>query len=1100
MGNLLYNNPRMLVLLIGIIAVAGVTSYTTMPRMEDPILVQRFGIVRTIFPGADAERVESQVSRPLEEDIWRVTGVKEVTSESMAGVSTISIELKEEITDVDTIWSRIRDEVAETAKTLPDGVREPDFVQPELRAYASIIALKWTAPGEANLAILGRLAKDLKGAIRSLDGTKKVELFGEPEEEILVEVPEETLHQLGLTVGDLSRQISESETKGSAGLFRGGQSDLVIEVDEDLDSVTRIGKTPIRHGPRGQLSNLGDISSISKRHKSPPSIVAIVDGKDAVVCGAFVRDENRIDLWNKKLNKTLDDFRASLPDEIKLDVLFSQNVYVQDRLVQLAGNLLIGTLAVIVVVFILMGWRSMIVVGSALPLSALMVITGMRFLGIPIHQMSVTGLIIALGLLIDNAIVMVDEVRAEIREGKTCGEAIRKTIRHLALPLFGSTLTTTLAFTPIALLPGTSGEFVGSIAVSVILAINASFLLAMTVVPALTALLGGPNRVRPSTQQGTAGNSTGYGFWTHGISNAHLANAYRWALVKLFRVPVVGVLLGVVLPIVGFYQMKSLPEQFFPPASRDQIHIELELPAFSSIQRTREMALEVRESVLEETDVSRVHWFLGRSSPSFYYNLVARRKFAPFYGHALVVLDEGAPSREIIHRLQEKLDREFPEGRVLVRQLEQGPPFDAPVEVRVFGPDIAVLQQLGEKIRLVMSETGDVLHTRSDLNEVVPKLALRLDEFEARSAGLTHKEIENQLYSSLEGLESGTLVETTEDLPVRVRTVGLTRASSAQIESFELRPLTPRGRAAQGIPLSAVGNLNLDSEVAGITRINGRRVNEVKAYITAGVLPHMVLTEFKERLAESEIHLPEGYEIRYAGESAERDEAVGNLMAGIPLLVALMIATLVAAFRSFRVALIIAMVGGLSIGLGLGALWLFGFPFGFMGVVGTMGLVGVAVNDAIVVMAGVRDDERARRGLPDAVAGIVIRRTRHIVATSLTTMAGFTPLVLDRDSFWPPVAITIAGGVAGATLLALFFVPSMYLLFIGRAVWLDSDLDEAEQPRGGDDGDFPPPEIRPRGGGGSEGKSVYNSPPPRPRPPNRRRKRRKLAKKPKKPF
>jgi multidrug efflux pump subunit AcrB len=228
--------------------------------------------------------------------------------------------------------------------------------------------------------------------------------------------------------------------------------------------------------------------------------------------------------------------------------------------------------------------------------------------------------------------------------------------------------------------------------------------------------------------------------------------------------------------------------------------------------------------------------------------------------------------------------------------------------------------------------------------------------------------------------------------------------------------------------------MNLSSEVASIPRIDGKRTNEIKAYITAGTLPHLVITEFKQKLEDSGFTLPPGYSMEYGGEAAKRDEAVGNLMSDIPLLIMLMIATLVASFRSFRVAFIVAVVGGLSVGLGLGALWAFRFPFGFMGVVGTMGLVGVAVNDAIVVMAGIRDNKSARAGVPEAIADIVIRRTRHIVATSLTTMVGFTPLVLGGGGFWPPVAITIAAGVGGATMLALFFVPSFYLLFIGRGI------------------------------------------------------------------
>ena len=1044
MAALLFSNVRMLLLVLGIIAVAGVSSFHTMPRMEDPILTQRFGLVRTVFPGADSERVESQITQLIEEDLSTVKGIKEISSESMAGISTVSIELKDNVTDVDTVWSRVRDELSETEKSLPVDAFSPKFTVPEMRSYALIAALKWTAENEVNHVILGRLTDDLEAAMRGVDGTESVAVYGRRKEEILVEVEEDAMRLTGLVPGDISRQIAASEAKGSGGMFRGETRELVIEVDEDFSSLERLGSTPISYGSRGDLVRLDEIAGIRKTVKDPPDSQVIADGLEATVCAALVRDEFRIDIWNRELLDELEIFQSTLPPGIELDVLFAQNDYVQDRLRQLGLNLLLGTMAVVLVVFLLMGWRNMIVVGLALPLSALIVVTGMRFLGIPIHQMSVTGLIIALGLLIDNAIVMVDEVSEAMRRGRTPLKAIQETIRHLALPLFGSTMTTTLAFMPIVILPGASGEFVGSIAVSVILAINASFLLAMTVVPAVTALTKPRGTQLPYDESETRVRSD---FFENGLSSGKAARGYRWVLEKLFRYPVVGVMAGVILPILGFHLSRELPEQFFPPADRDQVQVELELSAAASMSKTRETALAMRDEALQLDGIDRVHWFLGESAPPFFYNMVVRRKNSPFYAQAMVEFEKGVHPRERIQKLQDLFDRKFPEARVLVRQLEQGPPFDAPVEVRLFGPDLAVLQQLGDEVRLLMSQTGSVVHTRSDLSETVPKLAIRLDEFEARMTGLNHREIEQQLYAALEGLESGSLIEGTEEVPIRVRNPASTRSNLTKIESLELRPLTSRGRSEKGIPLSALAEVELSSEVASIPRLDQRRVNEVSGYITAGTLPHLVVTDFQEKLAESDFTLPPGYSLKYGGEAAERDEAVRGLMANVPLLIVLMIAILVASFRSFRVALIVVIVGGLSIGLGLGALWLFGYPFGFMGVVGTMGLVGVAVNDAIVVMAGIRAHEKAKIGEPAAIAEIVIRRTRHIVATTLTTMAGFFPLIMGGGGFWPPVAVTIAGGVAGATLLALCFVPSIYLLFIGRALPLQPAGPDTESPK-----------------------------------------------------
>lgn len=1018
----LYRNPRLLALVFVIILTVGLSAAYVLPRMEDPVLTRRVALVTVTFPGADAQRVESLVTEPLEQKLQEIQEVKEVISVSRASSSTVVVELRDTVVDVGPVWSQVRDRLADVANDLPADASRPSFRQLELKAYAAIVALKWNRAGSANYAILRRLAEDLKRTIQAIPGTESADLFGDPGEEVLVEVEPAVLASLGLTLGEVSGQIQSTDAKQSGGLLRGGQSELPIEIDEEIDSLKRLGETAIAYGKEGRFVPLAEIATISKGTPQPPSTRALVDAMPAVVVGAFVRDEQRIDHWTRQLDAALATFESGLSEGVEVDVILRQNTYVQDRLQRLIGNLILGTAAVVTVVFLLMGWRSMIVVGVALPLSALMVLGGMRAFAIPIHQMSITGLIIALGLLIDNAIVIVDEVRSRMRSGLNPIQAIEDGVRHLKMPLLGSTMTTALAFAPIALLPGPSGEFVRAIGISVIIAISSSFLLAMTVVPALTGLLQSYSRREDFAAHRPA-------FWRTGFSNRAMKWAYQRSLQMVFRFPVLGIGLGLVLPVLGFLGARTLPEQFFPASNRDQIQIEIELASSSPLLETEEVAGRVREAALAHDGVARVHWFIGQSAPTFFYNLMPQRFDTSFYAQAIVQLNPGVEPRDVIHKLQRDLDAEFARCRVLVRQLEQGPPFDAPVEVRLFGPELEELQDLGSQIRLLLSQTSDVLHTRSDLEESPPKLAVRVDSTDAMMAGLNELEIARQLYTSVEGLVGGSLLEGSEELPVRVRFSDRSRGSLEQISTLELQSRAARGSGASGSPpLWALAQLNVSSDVATIPRIDGLRMNEVKAYITAGTLPAEVISEFEDRLSQSGFRLPPGYRMEYGGEAAKRDEAVQNLLADVSVLVALIVATLFISFKSFRVSMIIAAVGGLSIGLGLFGLWSFGYPFGFMAILGTMGLVGVAINDAIVVMAGILEHPSARSGDREAMREVVVARTRHVVATSLTTMAGFTPLVLAGGGFWPPLAIAIAGGVAGATILALYFVPALYLI------------------------------------------------------------------------
>jgi multidrug efflux pump subunit AcrB len=376
-----------------------------------------------------------------------------------------------------------------------------------------------------------------------------------------------------------------------------------------------------------------------------------------------------------------------------------------------------------------------------------------------------------------------------------------------------------------------------------------------------------------------------------------------------------------------------------------------------------------------------------------------------------------------------------------VRQLEQGPPFDAPIEVRIFGPDLATLQQIGSQLRLLLSEVPNVIHTRSDLEESIARLSLAVNDQAAKRLGLDKSQIAAQLYTSLEGAPAGKIYEGGEELPVKVKLALEGDYKLDRLAAMPLQTLTPRAPAARKGPtpvpdtaplsqttLASLSELKLDSDVGAIVRINGRRVNEVKAYIRAEVLPSTVVEEFTRRLTTSEIAVPTGYTIEFGGETEQRTSAVNRLIANGAVLFTLMLFTLVAVFRSFRCAMIVAFVGGLSVGLGPLALSWFGYPFGFMAIVGTMGLVGVAINDSIVVLAAIRASDAARQGQIVQMAAVVVGCTRHILTTTLTTIVGFLPLILGGGGFWPPLAISIAGGVGGATFLALYVVPSLHLL------------------------------------------------------------------------
>lgn len=1044
-----YRDTRLMGLMVALIVVAGLSSFAVLPRMEDPMLLRRVAMINTRLPGADATRVESLITEKIEDQLRDIEEVKELRSVSRAGISTVLVELLDEVDETDTVWSRVRSRVEDSIAKLPPEASRPRFEELRARAYAMIVGVVWDRPGPADLRLLRRLAKQLQDQLQLVPGSETVDRFGDPGEVILVTIHPARAASMGVTPADIAARVQGYDAKQTAGQLRSPSLEMLIEVGNQLDAVEQISAIPIVKF-RGRDVRLGDVADVRLQIPEPPPRGALLEGGEAVVLGVMVRPEMRIDHWTSRAEALLADFNRAVPEGIRTELVLRQSHYVDQRLHSLTWNLLAGATAVSTLICFLMGWRSAVLVTLTLPLASLMVLFGLKVQHIPIHQMSVTGLIIALGLLIDNAIVIVDEVRSRLRGGATPERAMIASVSHLAAPLFGSTLTTALAFAPIALMPGPSGEFVGSIAISVILAIFSSLLLALTVIPALAARVLSRDRDRqgsrfskPDTRKKLDRENPRRSIaqrcgWSDGLSLPRAAGIYRWLIRQCVRRPWVGISAALVLPVAGFLSAPFLEEQFFPPSGRNQFHITIERPPTSTLAQTRQTAALV-DSVARQMGAERIDWFFGESAPQFYYNVIANRRGTDNYAQGLVTLAPDSDPLHLVTSLQERLDETILSSRVVVRQLEQGPPFRAPVEVRLYGPDLEVLQNVGHEVRRMLSAMPEVVAVQTDLNEVLPQLSVQVDAAAAVQAGVTPEEVARQLNTALEGSTGGSVLQDNEEIPILVRVGDSDRASWSQVRSMDLvLPMSAAGEGSGGdpneegpaavrlTPVSAFASFTLRPEAAAIPRRDRRRMNEVGAFVRAGVLPSVVQSKIEQLLSPERFPLPPGVTLEYGGEASQRDSAVGNLFSTVGVLVVLMAATLVLSFGSFRMAALIALVAALAVGLGLGALSVGGYPFGFMAIIGTMGLIGVAINDSIVVLASIRANPAAAAGDVDATVGEVMHATRHVMATTLTTMAGFTPLILDGGAFWPPMAVAIAGGVSGATLLALVLVPSLH--------------------------------------------------------------------------
>ncbi|TMO73311.1 efflux RND transporter permease subunit [Pseudoalteromonas aurantia] len=1005
----LFSNGRLQALVIALLIVTGFSALNNLPRSEDPRIINRFAIISTYLPGATASRVEAQVTEKLELKLKSQAEIKNMIGMSRAGISVISIELKDEVTEVIPVWSRLRDLLADAQSQLPEQASLPVLEDDRGYAYTKIVAITGKE-SQSSLMSLNRYAKELKNQLTNTSGVEVVHLFGGIEEEIRVTYDTDKAAIAGVSLQHIADAIRGADPKVAAGALINSQAHLQIELSGTFDSLARIAAIPLSSNDDIAQFVLADVATVSREVRSPRREIALVDGQQGIFLGIRMQPDFRVDRWSEMIDESLDRFEKSLPNSINLHNVFDQKVYTEARLGELIENIAVGFVLILTVLLLTLGFKAAVIVGIALPLTVLFTLGCMNMYGLPIHQMSVTGLVVALGIMVDNAIVITDSIARFRQQGMTALKAVEKAVNHFWLPLLSSTLTTILAFAPIVLMPGQSGEFVGGIALSVIFALVGSYVISHS----LIAVFAG--RFLPDKSQ--------QGIFHNGICLPRLSERFKALLYFAIERPRRTILVVMILPIAGFFGASQLTEQFFPSADRDMFHIEVRLSANSSIAATQRNVAQMSEFILEHEGIEQLNWMVGNNIPLFYYNLMQRDKGAKNYAQAMVKVTDFETANTLIKKLQYGLDREFPQAQTLVRKLEQGPPFNAPIELRVYGPNLSVLGEIGQSLRSELIAHQQITHTRTTLESGSAKVVLHADESLLSHTGVKLTDIATVLQAQLEGVVVASLLEKTETVPVRLRT------SQPQSNSIDDLYAT-QFMSAQPLLLGTFAQVNLKPEQSTIHRRNGERVNVVEAFLETGVLPQAVLNEIQQQLQAVQHTLPAGYRIEIGGESQQRDEAVGVLLGQVGVIAVLLITILVLTFNSFTTTLVILVTAVQSALLGLLSVYITDYPFGFTVIIALLGLMGLAINAAIVILSELKANNAASD--VQKVVHSVMTCTRHISSTTITTVGGFMPLILAGGGFWPPFAVAIAGGTVLTTVLSFFFVPAVYKLCIKAA-------------------------------------------------------------------
>ena len=978
------------------LAVLGTFAWLFMPREEDPRMPDRFGLIVTTFPGADATQVERLVLEPIEEHLGEVELVKKITATARANVAVVNVELHDHVTDTGSAWDEVERGLDEARGQFPSGVAEPELDRDLLETESIVLAIT----GSHDRLVLARAAEDLKKELLALPEVAKVVKTADPEEQVTIEYEDAVARRVGLDARQLSGQLAAKNSAVPGGTIKVGERRANLRPNSEFASMDEIAATAIAL-PSGASLPLRDVARVRLTELQPASSSMRHNGSTAVAIGVVPHKNVNVVEFGAAIRARLDGVRSRFAP-LRIDEVVFQPDRVERRLGGLGRSLLVGILIVAGVLVGFMGLRLGLLVASVVPLVAMSSLAIYAMGGGLLQQISIAALVLALGMLVDNAIVIAEGVQRRLDDGMSRRDAVTRTVGELAVPLAAATGTTLAAFVPMLLSKGPTGDFTRSIPVVLMLSLSISYVFAVLVTPVLSGMF-----LRKSRSGGEAS-------WLDRVARSigRLAVTRRRWVAFAATALVVGSGLAV----------GGVERRFFPRADRNQLVVSLELPEGAHLEEIDARARKVEAALIERDDVAAVTAFVGRSTPRFYYNLL-RRPSSPHLAQLLVTTTQNDDVATLTQWVRDHVRQEHPELEIVARPLEQGPPVNAPIEVRVQGNHLRELSEAADAVLAELRRIEGARDVRHNLGVGVPSLRYAVDDSVASRYGATRTDVALAMLGRTRGLEVGQLRAGADPVPIVIRAAAGEDTSAAELETLDVaRPGAPP------IPLAQVAQASVEWQPAVIQHHQRQRSVSVLAELADGVPFSRVLAELGPRI--DALELPDGVEVSYGGAAEGSGQANTALLTAVPIGMFLLLFILLAEFNSFRrLGIVLVTVPLAATGVVPGLL-LSGQPFGFMSMLGVFALVGIVVNNAIVLL-DVADRRLEEGAAPaEAASGAVVVRTRPILLTTITTVAGLLPLALSSTSLWPPLAWAMISGLVASTVLTLLVVPALYASFV----------------------------------------------------------------------
>ena len=1001
--------------------VAGAFSYVKLGRAEDPSFTIKLANVTAIWPGASAREMQDQVSDRIEKKLQELPYFDRVQTYTKPSFTAMQVIFKDTTppSQVPWLFYLLRKKLNDIRADLPSNLIGPD-VNDE---FGDVDSVQYMITGEgATYAQLKTIAEGLRQRLLKAPDVVKVNLYGVQGQRIFVEFSQPKLASLGVTPQAIFDSLARQNAVAASGVFETEANRIPVRVSGALTGAAAVAETPVE--ANGRVFRLGDVADVTDGFKDPPDFLVRYGGKPALAVGVVMAKGGNILTLGETLKHVMAEVRAATPVGIEFTQIADQPKVVEEAVGEFTRSFVEALAIVLLVSFLSLGLRTGVIVALSVPLVLSVVFVVMNMLGLDLQRITLGALIIALGLLVDDAIIAVEMMVVKMEQGVDRMKAATYAWESTAFPMLTGTLVTAAAFLPVGFAPSTSGEYAGGIFWVVAIALIASWFVAVIFTPYLGVKLL-PNF--------TAKNSHDEEHIYHTRPYRVLRRVIGWSVDN--RLIVVAATVG--LMIVAAVGYTRVPKQFFPVSDRTELFFQMRMPEGTAIGVTQKTAQKAEAMLAGDPDITHFSTYIGQGSPRFWLGLNPQLPNEAFA--EIVAVAKDVPARE---RVKKRLDKAIADGalseaRVRVDRFNYGPPVGFPVQFRVMGSDPLMVRDIAYRVRDIMRADPAVRDPHLDWNERTPSVRLELDQDRARALGLTPQDLANSLQMLISGATVTTVRDGVEKVDVVARAVKSERADLAH-----LGDLTITTRSGAFVPVSQVAKIVYEHEDAILWRRSRDTSITVRSDVIDGVQPPDVSLRIWPKLAGVIAQLPPGYRIERGGAVEESAKANNAIATVVPLMIFVMLAIVMFQLQNFtRLALVMlsAPLGIIGSSLGLN---ISGAPFGFVALLGLIALAGMDMRNSIILVDQVRQDLERGMSYRDAIIESAVRRARPVVLTALAAILAMIPL--SRSTFWGPMAIVIMGGLFVATFLTLLFLPALYALWFRKSLGAHASADEGE--------------------------------------------------------